>query len=167
VGSLDGGHARRALTQGSYTHIGVSGIVELRRKSRESRLVISRSPIFRSVKREFHKVLLWVQISRKGIEEPIESSLGQGRRMILCMWTFSLQVGRAVSGVVSKLDSCLYISNRRGHEESQPCRRGEATDKHPIRKRKGRCPEEGAGRCRIQKWKEICMTFVPDSWTWK
>jgi hypothetical protein len=42
VFSLAGGHARRALTEGSYTHFVISGIARLERRSRELRLANSR-----------------------------------------------------------------------------------------------------------------------------
>ena len=45
--------------------------------------------------------------------------------------------------MVSEPDSCLYISGRKSEKEFQPCRRGEETDKHPIRQRIGRCRERG------------------------
>jgi hypothetical protein len=40
--SLAGGHAWRALTEGSYTHFVISGIARFERKSREPRLTNSR-----------------------------------------------------------------------------------------------------------------------------
>jgi hypothetical protein len=42
VFSLAGGHAWRALTEGSYTHFVISGIARLERRSRELRLANSR-----------------------------------------------------------------------------------------------------------------------------
>jgi hypothetical protein len=49
VFSLAGGHARRALTEGSYTHFVISGIARLERRSREFRLANSRDCELRQV----------------------------------------------------------------------------------------------------------------------
>jgi hypothetical protein len=49
VFSLAGGHVRRALTEGSYTHFVISGITRLERRSRELRLTNSRDGELRQV----------------------------------------------------------------------------------------------------------------------
>jgi hypothetical protein len=44
--------------------------------------------------------------------------------------------------------SLLSVVEKR---KTSPCHREEEIDNHPIHRKKGRCPEEGVEKCRIQK----------------
>jgi hypothetical protein len=44
--------------------------------------------------------------------------------------------------------SLLFVAEKK---ENSPCRRGEEIDNHLIQRRKGKCPEEGVGKCSFQK----------------
>jgi hypothetical protein len=44
--------------------------------------------------------------------------------------------------------SLLFVAEKK---ENSPCRRGEEIENHPIQRRKGKCPEEGVGKCRFHK----------------
>jgi hypothetical protein len=102
---------------------------------------------------------------------------------------------RSVSSLVSEPNSCPYISGEGGirgkgysdtcqfgmraserffalcsreeKEENSSCRLEEEIDNHPILKRRGKCLEEEVGRCKIQKWKERCVIYDPNSKTWR
>jgi hypothetical protein len=65
-----------------------------------------------------------------------------------------------------KAQKYLFAFYNRGNKDS-PYHQEEEIGKHSIHQRRGKCRGEGVGKCLIQPWKERCMTYVPDSRTWR